>query len=139
MNHFLFREATKARDKADVITTYAKKLGQMKELRKLGLAGQPYLEQIQALLSRYNFDIGANRSLLEANGPRQETLSQFLTRLKTDENLDIPSTLHCSTSRARIRAIAASRSPNFHPFTTRCAPSITPRRSSTACARRTAG
>jgi hypothetical protein len=88
MNHFLFREASKARDKGDIIETYAKRMSQAKELGKLGLAGQPFLEQIQSFLARYSFDRG--RSLSDIQQPKTETLDQFVTRMKTDENLDLP-------------------------------------------------
>jgi hypothetical protein len=87
MNHFLFREATRAHDLGDRIETYAKKMSQVKELRKLGLAGQPYLEQIQALLDRFGF---SKHSLLDPNVPRQESLSQFITRMREEEGVDLP-------------------------------------------------
>jgi hypothetical protein len=88
MNHFLFREATKARDLGDKIEAYAKKMSQTKQLGKLGLAGQPFLEQIQSFLSRYSFERG--RGLTDMPTPRQESLDQFASRMRTEEGLDLP-------------------------------------------------
>jgi hypothetical protein len=90
MNHFLFREATKARETADKITTYAKKLGQMKELRKLG-SGRTAVPRTdsgaaQSLQLRHRGEpLAARSQRATAREPRQ-----FLTPLKTDENLDLP-------------------------------------------------
>lgn len=88
MNHFLFREATKARELGDKIEAYAKRMSTTKELGKLGLAGQPFLEQIKSFLSRYSFE--RSRALADMPTPRQESLDQFVQRMKNDEGLELP-------------------------------------------------
>jgi hypothetical protein len=86
INHFLFREASKAKETTDKIQAFGLKMGTAKELGKLGMAGQPFLEQIRGFLDRYNFRKVTDKSIRE----RQETLAQFLTRMKDDENYEIP-------------------------------------------------
>lgn len=55
LNHHLYLEAVKAREEADKILTYAKKFEKGTTREKMGKAGADYLEQIDALLDRYEF------------------------------------------------------------------------------------
>ena len=86
LNHFLYFEAAKARTEAAEVMKYAKKLATAKELGKLGLAGQPFLDQMRAILNRYEFIQLPLSDLQE----RRETIQQFLDRLRNDEGVDLP-------------------------------------------------
>ena len=86
LNHFLYFEAVKAREEADKIQKYAVKMGTATELGKLGKAGQAYLDQVKAILNRYEF-VKVSLAELEL---RKETLQQFLDRLKNEDGLDLP-------------------------------------------------
>lgn len=55
LNHFLYLEATKAREEADKILTYARKFEKGTTRQQMGKAGADYLDQIDAILDRYEF------------------------------------------------------------------------------------
>ena len=55
LNHFLYLEATKAREEADKILTYARKFEKTSTRQQMGKAGADYLEQIDGILDRYEF------------------------------------------------------------------------------------
>ena len=59
LNHCLYREAVKARDRADKIVRHLAKYELKAERQKLGLAGGSYLEQLDGLLER----VGLKRSV----------------------------------------------------------------------------
>ena len=86
LNHYLYFEAAKARELSDKIQKYATKMGQATTLGKLGLAGEVYLQQMKAILARYEFVKVPLAELQE----RKETLEKFLGRLRSEDNLDLP-------------------------------------------------
>lgn len=53
MNHFLFREATKAREYVGKFESYAKRMQARGVQEKLGLAGDDYRDQFNRILERY--------------------------------------------------------------------------------------
>ena len=55
LNHFLYLEANKAREDADKILKYATKFEKGTTREQMGKAGADYLEQIDAILDRYEF------------------------------------------------------------------------------------
>lgn len=55
LNHWLYREAVKAKEDADKIADYMRKLESGRSQQMLGKAGQEYLDQVNALLDRYEF------------------------------------------------------------------------------------
>jgi hypothetical protein len=55
LNHYLYREATKAREEAESIAKRMRKLGEGKSQARIGKAGQDYLEQVNGLLDQYEF------------------------------------------------------------------------------------
>jgi hypothetical protein len=55
LNLALYREAAKALEDADARVRAAKALGQPAARRRLGIAGQSYLDQIDGILDRYEF------------------------------------------------------------------------------------
>lgn len=71
LNHFLYREATEARQEADKIAAYMRGLEAGKVQQRIGKAGQDYLEQVNALLDKYEFrrqtgvELEARESLLD--------------------------------------------------------------------------
>jgi hypothetical protein len=116
LNHYLYKEAVKARDFADKVQAYAARMGTMKELGKLNLppfnppsaggrqgllspsggeiergmlAGGRFLDQIRAILDRYSFDRIGNRAADERLQHR-ESLDAFLRRMKDEEGVELP-------------------------------------------------
>jgi hypothetical protein len=89
LNHYLYKEAVKARDFADKVQAYAARMGTMKELGKFGKAGGQFLDQIRAILDRYSFDRISNREALERLQHR-ESLDAFLNRMKDEEGVELP-------------------------------------------------
>jgi hypothetical protein len=71
LNHYLYIEAVAAKEDAQKIYDYAKKLEKPATQAKLGKAGSDYLEQINGILERYEFrkqtleTLTKRRSLLE--------------------------------------------------------------------------
>ncbi|MDT8419340.1 MAG: JAB domain-containing protein [Desulfuromonadales bacterium] len=71
LNHFLFMEARKARTEAEKIYDYARKLENGPAQSRIGKAGGDYLDQINAILEKYEFKqvtgptLAKRQSLLE--------------------------------------------------------------------------
>lgn len=55
LNHFMYLEATKAKEEADAILKYAQRFEKGTTREQMGKAGADYLEQIDAILDRYEF------------------------------------------------------------------------------------
>ena len=64
LNHFLFIEARKAREEAEKIYDYARRLEKPASQSRIGKAGGDYLDQINAILEKYEFK-AVSRSTLE--------------------------------------------------------------------------
>lgn len=61
LNHFLYREATKAKEEIEKVADLARQYERPKKRAALGKAGQHFLEAIDELLSRYQFTRMSNR------------------------------------------------------------------------------
>jgi hypothetical protein len=77
LNHFLYLEARKARDRADKIATNMRKYERKETRQRIGKAGKSYLEQIDAILDGYEFRRLPNklidrRAMLNAFVAKQE-------------------------------------------------------------------
>lgn len=55
LNHYIYIEATQAREQADKILKYAQRFEKGTTREQMGKAGASYLEQIDAILDRYEF------------------------------------------------------------------------------------
>lgn len=55
LNHFMYLEATKAKEEADAVLKYAQRFEKGTTREQMGKAGADYLEQIDAILDRYEF------------------------------------------------------------------------------------
>jgi hypothetical protein len=73
LNHYLFLEATKAKDEADRIVDRMARYDTTAVRERLGKAGGTYLEQIDALLDQYEFRRSTSIAMLD----RRETLVQW--------------------------------------------------------------
>jgi len=89
LNHYLYKEAVKARDFADKVQAYANRMGTMKELGKSGQAGGQFLDQIRAILDRYGFTRISNKEADERMQYR-EPLDAFLRRMNDEEGVVLP-------------------------------------------------
>lgn len=63
LNHYLYREAVKARDEVERIVDYARRLGKDASQQRLGKAGADYLAQVNTLLEQYEFRPASGRQL----------------------------------------------------------------------------
>ena len=75
LNHFLYREATQAREDADSIAAFMRNLDKPAAQQRIGKAGQDYLEQVNAILDRYEFRRVTNREIEE-----RESLFDWMDR-----------------------------------------------------------
>ncbi|BES72157.1 hypothetical protein RE428_31750 [Marinobacter nanhaiticus D15-8W] len=55
LNHYLYREAVKARDESESILEYVRRFDKKATRQRIGKAGGEYLEQIDALIDQYEF------------------------------------------------------------------------------------
>lgn len=88
LNHFLYREATKAMDEAERVYRYFRKLEKRPMREKIGRAGEDYLEQLDGLLAQYEFRRVSGAEI----DRRQETLREFAARklLDNQEVIEVP-------------------------------------------------
>ena len=80
LNHYLFLEASKAREEADRALRYMQGLTRPAAQERIGLAGGGFLEQINALLDRYEF-VKISEAQLER---RKETLQAWAQRWREE-------------------------------------------------------
>ena len=89
LNHYLYLEATKARQEADKFQKYAKTFESGSKRERIGKAGADYLGQIDALLARYEL----SKITLNAISRRQ-ALREFIAAQEADgEIVTIPEDL----------------------------------------------
>lgn len=70
LNHYLYLEAVQAKEDSENIYDYARRLEKPATQARIGKAGENYLEQINAILERYEF----KKQTLETLGKRQSLL-----------------------------------------------------------------
>jgi hypothetical protein len=75
LNHFLYLEATKAKERSEKIADYVRKFEKKSTRERIGKAGQVYLEQIDAILNGYEFRQVPNKRI-----DRRATLQAFVDR-----------------------------------------------------------
>lgn len=84
LNHFLYREAVKARDEAQSIQTYAKRVSGDKYRAKLGLAGEragtDFLSQHDNILDRFDFRRITNKEIAK----KQQSLSEWAAKMTAE-------------------------------------------------------
>ena len=86
LNHFLYLEARKARDRADKIADYMRRFERKETRQKLGKAGKTYLEQIDAILDSYEFRRLPNKTI-----DRRGLLNAFVAKQEeAGEPVNIP-------------------------------------------------
>jgi hypothetical protein len=73
LNHYLFQEATKAREDADRIAKRMRRFEKDSTRAKIGKANEAWLEQVDALLERFEFKRVSNRAL-----DRRQSLAQWI-------------------------------------------------------------
>lgn len=73
LNHELYREAVKQRDRAAKIAKYLGKFNKNKERAKLGKVGGPYLDQVDGLLERFDF-----RAVSNARADKRAALREWV-------------------------------------------------------------
>ncbi len=81
LNHYMYLEATRAKAEADGIVKYLKGFDQTSTRQRLGKAGADYLDQIDALLERYEFRRVTQREL-----GRRESLAAWLAQQEAAGN-----------------------------------------------------
>lgn len=84
LNHELYRAAQDAKDEVEKIADYMQKLGTQRRRARLGLAGEKYLSQIDALRDRFDFT-----QLTERQLENRQTLREFLDE-QADLGMDPP-------------------------------------------------
>lgn len=85
-NHYLYLEATKAMEDIDrKVMPYMKKMETKARLGTIGKAGGDYLDQIQGILSRYEFSKVPYPAL-----DSERSLREYLDKFKEDYDREIP-------------------------------------------------
>ena len=86
LNHFLYLEAIKARDRSDKIAEYMRKFEKKETRQRIGKAGATYLEQIDAILDGYEFRRVPNKRI-----DRRALLNSFVQKQEeAGEPVNIP-------------------------------------------------
>lgn len=84
LNHFLYREAVKAKEEADKIQAYAKKVSGDAYRAKLGLAGEragtDFLAQHDNILDRFDFRRRTNKELEQ----KRQSLSEWVAKMTAE-------------------------------------------------------
>lgn len=82
LNHYLYLEATKAKQEADAVQKYAKGFEKAAKREKIGKAGGDYLGQIDALLARYELSKVTLNAL-----SRRERLREFIAAREAEGDI----------------------------------------------------
>ncbi|MBF8177803.1 ADP-ribosyltransferase-containing protein [Herminiimonas contaminans] len=102
LNHYLYREATAAREATDEIYSYARKFLKGKARTKFGKAGATYLEQIDDLLDQYEFADVSKTDIV-----RREKLLNFISeKLENGESVQIPDSVLLDAERRNYKTLA---------------------------------
>ena len=79
LNHYLYREATRAKQEAEKIRVYLKGFESDKRRGEIGKAGADYLDQIDSLLERYEFKRVTQKAM-----DKRESLTAWLNRQEAE-------------------------------------------------------
>lgn len=101
LNHYLYREATAAREDAEKVLTYVKRFDKASTRQRIGKAGGDYLEQIDALIDQYEF---RRVSLRQIN--RRRSLQEWMQE-QAEQGLDpaIPESVARQAARINYREL----------------------------------
>ena len=101
LNHYLYREALKAKQETDKIVSYLKGFESNKKRGELGKAGADYLDQIDGLLERYELKKVSNIALV-----KRESLAAWLQQQEAEGNaVSIPLELANATKMVNWRTV----------------------------------
>lgn len=101
LNHYLYREATAARETTDKVYTYARKFLKGKARTKFGKAGATYLEQIDSLLDQYEFADVPKTDIV-----RRENLLNFIAeKMEEGEPVQIPDSILLDAQRRNYKTL----------------------------------
>ena len=101
LNHYLYREAMKAKQEAEATVKYLKGFEAAKKRQELGKAGADYLEQIDAMLERYEFKQISNIRLV-----KRESLRSWLEQQEAEGNaVAVPESVIDETKRVNWRTV----------------------------------
>jgi hypothetical protein len=92
LNHFLYREATKAKEEIEKVADLARQYERPKKRAALGKAGQHFLEAIDELLNRYQFTRMSNRQAGLQAGRQQFDLAEWRLKMEDAEpgSIEVP-------------------------------------------------
>ncbi len=92
LNHYLYREAVKAKEEVEKIADLARQYEKPKKRAALGKAGQHFLEAIDELLARYQFTRMSNRQAGLQAARQQFDLAEWRVKMEGAEpgSIDVP-------------------------------------------------
>lgn len=92
LNHFLYREAVKAKEEIENVADLSRQYERPKKRAALGKAGQHFLEAIDELLSRYQFTRMSNRQAGLQAGRQQFDLAAWRLQMEEAEpgSVEVP-------------------------------------------------
>lgn len=92
LNHYLYREAVKAKEEVEKIADLARQYEKPKKRAALGKAGQHFLEAIDELLTRYQFTRMSNRQAGLQAARQQFDLAEWRVKMEEAEpgSIDVP-------------------------------------------------
>ncbi len=92
LNHYLYREAVKAKEEVEKIADLARQYEKPKKRAALGKAGQHFLEAIDELLNRYQFTRMSNRQAGLQAARQQFDLAEWRMKMEEAEpgSIDVP-------------------------------------------------
>ena len=92
LNHYLYREAVKAKEEVEKIADLARQYEKPKKRAALGKAGQHFLEAIDELLTRYQFTRMSNRKAGLQAARQQFDLAEWRVKMEEAEpgSIDVP-------------------------------------------------
>lgn len=89
MHHYLFREASRAREESEKIYRYAKRLSKKSAQERIGKAGADYLDRVNEILGQYEF-----RRVTKKEIERRKSLRDWVEEKQNNgDYVDIPETV----------------------------------------------
>lgn len=101
MNFYLWRAATDARTRADKIVRFTRKYGKKSIREQIAKAGNGYMEQIDGILERFEFD----RSVKKTQAERQAITEWAMERAEEGDNIQLTREVLDETLRKHYREI----------------------------------
>lgn len=101
LNHYLYREATKAKEESERIYRYTKKFDKTATRAELGKAGDGYLDRIDDIIDSYEF----KRVTLRALDRRQSLRDWMTQQQEAGRHVDLPAEILDRTGRVNWREV----------------------------------